>query len=160
MHRDVEQILFPSSGVASFLSCDLFLLVFPSVLPSPATSLPSAPHVLRLEKLKEVIYCPVQTGLHLRTSHLEVIFPLVVLELLHNPPGKATALGRDEGCAGNSCQEQPLEPPQDQIGYCGKRGGKGAGLGLIISVPRGFWGLLTPCVPVKCVLWGQRRENP
>lgn len=137
MHRDVEQIYsFPLEfAVASFLSCDLFLLVSPSVLPSPATSLPSAPHFLRLEKPKEVIYCPVQTGLHLITSHLEVIFPLDVLELLHNPPGRGTVLGRDEGCAGNSCWEQPLEPPENQNEFCGKRGEKGAGLELIISVP-------------------------
>lgn len=122
MHRDVGQISsFPLEfAVASLLSCDLFLLL----LPSPATSLPSAPHFLSLEKPREVIYCPVQTGLRLITSHLEAIFPLFVLELLHNPPGKGTGLGRDQGCAGNSCWEQPLE---HQNGFCGKRGGKRLG---------------------------------
>lgn len=122
-------------AVAPFLSCDLFLLVFPSVLPQPHPC-PLLCIFSGLEKPREVIYCPVQTGLCLITSHLEVIFPLVVLELLHNPTGKGTAeLGRDEGCAGNSCLEQPLEPPEDQSGDCGKREGKRAGLGLIISLP-------------------------
>lgn len=98
MHRDVEQIYsIPLEfAVASFLGCDLSLLVFPSILPLPATSLPSAPHFLRLEKPKEVIYCPVQTGLQLITSHLEVIFPLVVPWAVAQPPWQSHGAG--QGC--------------------------------------------------------------
>lgn len=127
MHRDVEQILFPSSGVASFLSCDLFLLVFPSVLPSPATSLPSAPHILRLEKLKEVIYCPVQTGLHLLTSHLEVIFPLVVLSCCTTPLAKPRRWAGMRDVPGIPARSSLWSLLRTRLGIVEKEGERGLG---------------------------------
>lgn len=85
----------------------------PSSLPSSATSLLSAPHILRLEKLKGwfiVLYR--QSWNSLLGS---VSFPLV-LELLHNHCEPMLLInsrcwGRNRGCTGNCCLEQPLANP-------------------------------------------------